>query len=83
MMQPGTPQQALELAKQRWSALWPFDLDEETWQQLFSEYSCGEILQAIKSTASTNDKRPESVYRSLCYWLDKIHSRESYGIHYN
>lgn len=69
-MNQGTKEQAIELAQQRWAQLHPFDLAPETWQDIFANHMPGDVLQAIRKTARTRDKRPEVLHRSLLHWLE-------------
>lgn len=69
MMTAGINESAIALAKQRWAAIHPFDLEPELWEQLFSEHRAGDILQAIRKTATTRDRQPALLYKSLLYWL--------------
>ena len=71
-MQQGTKQDAIALAKTRWAALHPFDLSEESWQQVFEEHRPGDILQAIKRTSATRDTRPEKIYAALLLFLERL-----------
>ena len=45
------PETAIQLAKQRFAALHPFDLADETWEQLFSDHRPGFVLEAIRQTS--------------------------------
>ena len=60
----GTTEAAIQLAKQRFAALHPFDLADETWEQLFSDHRPGFVLEAIRQTSKKRD-RPEIVYQWL------------------
>ena len=71
-MQQGTIEQAVELAKQRWAQIWPFDIDAATWLQLASEHRPTDLLEAIKHTKTTRAKEPDAVYQSLLYWLNRL-----------
>lgn len=74
MSEQGHIEDAIVLAKQRWSLLYPFDLEESVWLQLFSEHRPGDVLQAIKKTTSSRDRQPEALYRSLMYWIARLES---------
>jgi hypothetical protein len=69
-MPAGSIESAIELAIERWAQIHPFDLDPETWEKLFAEHRSGDVLQAIRRTASTRDKRPAVVYSSFLHWLN-------------
>jgi hypothetical protein len=71
-MTKGTTQQAIALAKQRFAQHFPFDLDDATWQRLFDAHSSGDILEAVKKSGTTRDRRPEKVFESLIYWIEKL-----------
>jgi hypothetical protein len=71
-MQQGSVEQAIELAKVRWAAIWPFDLDADAWETLFAEHRATDILQAIKQTRQTRAKDPAAVFQSLLYWLGRL-----------
>lgn len=69
-MNQGTKEQAVMLAKQRWARLWPFDLEESVWQDLFSQHQPGIILQAIKKSKKTRNPAPAAVFQGLMHWID-------------
>ena len=72
-MSQGTKEQALELAKVRFSQRYAFDLHEETWLQLFDVYRASDILQALKQTIkTTKNVTPERVHGSLVYWCNRL-----------
>ena len=71
-MQQGSVADAVALAKQRWAALWPFDLDPATWEQLFTTYRPTDVIEAIKRTRGTRAKLPAAVFQSLLYWLNGL-----------
>jgi hypothetical protein len=71
-MQQGSVEQAIELAKVRWAAIWPFDLDSATWETLLQEHRPTDVLEAIKGTRNTRGKEPSEVFRSLLYWLGRL-----------
>jgi hypothetical protein len=75
-MPGGTREQALELARQRWSQLHPFDLDEQTWNDLFSRYAPGVLLEAIKLTKETRDPRPQKRYERFLMWIERVQSQQ-------
>jgi hypothetical protein len=72
MMDHGTTLQAVTLAKARWAQIWPFDLADETWLQLFAEHRPGDVLEAIRKTRQTRDRKSEKVYRGLLFWIDTL-----------
>ena len=71
-MYQGTIEQGIELAKQRWAAIHPFDLDPAMWLQLASEHRPSDVLEAIRRTQSTRAKEPPIVLHSLMYWLSRL-----------
>jgi hypothetical protein len=71
-MQPGTKVEALELAKVRWSEIWPFDIDADAWRILFEQHRPNDILQAIRRTKSTTATAPDKVFRSLQYCIKRL-----------
>ena len=71
-MQQGTLDDAIVLAKSRWTALHPFDLSEENWEQLFQDHNALDVLTAISKTRHTHDSRPEKIYLSLLFWLGRL-----------
>jgi hypothetical protein len=74
-MKQGTrTQQAIQLAKARFAQVHPFDLADESWQQLFIEHFPGDVLEAVKRTSKTRDPRPEAVYSSLLFWITSFES---------
>lgn len=75
-MQKGTVTQAIALAKTRWAQQFPFDLDEQTWVDIFSRHSQpGEVLEAVKLMKGTVDPRPERVFERFQRVLDKVSAR--------
>ena len=74
-MQPGTTQDAILLAKQRWAALHPFDLSAETWETLFADHHPGDVLTAIAKTKYTRDTRPEKAFAGLVYWIECLEAQ--------
>jgi hypothetical protein len=71
-MTKGSVVEATALAKQRFAQYFPFDLDDATWQQLFDGHRTGDVLEAIRRSSTTRDKRPERVYTSLVFWIGKL-----------
>jgi hypothetical protein len=71
-MNQGSVEQARALAIERWGKLHDFDLDEQTWDRLFEAHPPGEILEAIRKTKFTHDRRIEAAYSSLVYWLESF-----------
>ena len=69
--------QGIELAQQRWALLHNFDIDVETWEQLFASHQCGDILQAIRQTRRTRATEPAKVFLSLCYWLSRVETERA------
>jgi len=61
-----------ELAKQRWSQRYAFDLAEETWTELFDQYRAVDILVAISETKGTHNPTPERIFASFTYWLNRL-----------
>jgi hypothetical protein len=59
---PGTTDDAITLAKQRWADCMMFDLDDSTWAELFSEYNPGDILQAIRGLRRNRTADPGEVF---------------------
>ena len=71
-MTKGTKQEAIALVKARFAQYHPFDLDDSTWRQVFDEHRTGDILEAVRRTATTRDKRPDKVFASLLFWVSKL-----------
>lgn len=71
-MKKGTVVEAIALAKARFAQYHPFDLDDATWQQVFDEHRTGDVLEAIRRTGSTKDKRASTIYGSMLYWIEKF-----------
>ena len=71
-MDAGTIMEATELAKQRWAAIHPFDLDPDAWERLFQGRRPTDVLEAIRRTRGTLAKEPDKVYQSLIYWLGRV-----------
>ena len=67
---------AIELAKQRWAALNSFDLEDEQWERLFSMYTPGEILTAIKYMARVRSSIPAIRYQLFENELQRIASKQ-------
>ena len=63
---------AIALAKVRWAQYHPFDIPDETWEQLFAQYPAGIVLQAITLTKDTNDRRPEKRYARFEQMLARL-----------
>lgn len=76
-MKGSTTQQAIELAKQRWAQHHNFDLHDETWMQLFTAHFPGDVLEAIHRTARTRDPRPERVFATLEYWVQRFEAERT------
>ena len=76
-MTKGTVEQAIQLAKARFAQHHAFDLDDATWQILFGEHVAGDILEAIKKSGTTRDKRPEIIFESLLFWITKFERERS------
>jgi hypothetical protein len=71
-MQQGSKVEALELAKQRWAEIWPFDLDADAWRNLFEQHLPTDILQAIRRTKSTRATAPPDVFQSLLFCIKRL-----------
>lgn len=71
MIQPGTISQARKLAEERFSEIFPFDLDSSTWDALFAQHRPGVILEAVKRMRGTVDHRPERVYARLLTMIER------------
>ena len=69
---PGTAEQAMQLAQQRWAAFNSFDLDPETWQDLFSQFRAGVILEAVKQMKGRLDPRPEVRYAYFVEMCERL-----------
>ena len=71
-MIPGSKQDALALAKARWSQFNQFDLEDSAWTRLFAENRPGDVLRAVNKSRGCRDPRPEKRYESLLYWINKL-----------
>jgi hypothetical protein len=67
---------AIELAKQRWALLNDFDLEDEQWERLFSMYTPGEILTAIKYLSRVRSSVPATRYQLFEKELQRIASKQ-------
>jgi hypothetical protein len=63
MMNAGSTESAIVLAKQRWQQHFAFDLDADTWSRLFVDFDGRDVLQAITVTKRfTHSAKPATVY---------------------
>jgi hypothetical protein len=69
---PGNTQQARQLAEQRWHTLFPFDLDPQTWDDIFRRYDPRDILAAITTIRDTHSPRPDVIYSRLLTSLETL-----------
>lgn len=76
-MKNGSTAAAVALAKARWAQYHAFDLDDETWLQLFREHFPGDVLEGIKRTSNTRDPRPEKIFATLEYWVQRFESERN------
>jgi hypothetical protein len=68
---------AIQLAKQRWAQLHTFDLDDESWESLFSQFGPGDILQAIQETKQTRSHDPGKIYGRFEFSLARLAQRRA------
>ena len=68
---------AIELAKVRWAQLHTFDLDDETWERLFTTCYPGDVLQAIRLTQKTRSTDPAVVYARFEEMLARLAAKRS------
>ncbi len=60
---------ARELLQERWAQIFPFDLADETLDQLLAEHQPGTLLEAIKLA---RDVRDHDVAKAYQYFLKKL-----------
>lgn len=75
-LSPGTIENGIVLAKQRFAQIWPFDLHQETWETLFTEHRPCYVLESIKKSRKTRNHTPDAVYRGLLYWIGVFEEQE-------
>ena len=78
-MTKGTVVEAIQLAKARFAQYFPFDIADESWQQLFAAHRTGDILEAVRRSSTTRDQRPEIVYANLLFWIKRLESERTGG----
>ena len=70
---------AVLLAKQRWAAAHPFDLETEVWERLFSQFVAGDILQAITLSRQTRSPLPPIIFQRFEETLARLAEKRATG----
>lgn len=77
-MRRETLRDAIALGKIRWAQVHSFDLDDATWERLFTSHRPGNVLQAIRLTKDSRDPRPEKRYARFEAMIAAIEAEQSY-----
>jgi hypothetical protein len=77
-MPPGTVSDAIVLAKQRWSQVARFDLDETTWKMVMQHHEPCDVLQAIHDVRKMrHGTDPAKTYAAFERHLTKLTEQRS------
>jgi hypothetical protein len=77
MMNSKLLQDAIALAKQRWARFHTFDLDDNTWFQLFSTHRPGCVMQAITLSRNAKDADPARRFQYFERILSDLENQQS------
>lgn len=66
---------ARALAQQRWAQFNDFDLSDDSWDQLFTEFGCANVIEAVRCMKHARDRSPEGRYKFFLKNISNIAER--------